>query len=185
MSEGKDGQMSPALTEASAILLQAGILSTTAEQISMDRSISGRSASGEEIALERRIDESRGSMLSAVAVAREIAVSQPSLVNSGVARMLEDPLLVSGFRDRFDSLIGVSNGDYAKLVLAISDQVESQSRPVDSGNEEIPPVSGGNVTGCDLIALGSMLGGATCVVGCAPCCVVGAGGALIYVGVCT
>ncbi len=189
MIEDVNGQLLPillpVLTESSSDLIQVGILSSAAERIAIDRASSGRSAFDEEIALERRVDESRKSILPAVAVARKTAASQPSLINSGVVVMLQDPLLASGFREQFDALLGVSDGDYAGLMLALCDQTDLQLRPRNSGGDELPPVSGGDVTGCDLIALGSMLGGATCVVGCGPCCVVGVGGALIYVGTCT
>ncbi len=185
MIEAADGPVSPVWIEASSILVQAGILSSAAERLASDRSIRERTASEEESAFEQRIDESRESIQSAVAVARETAVNQPTQVNSGVARMLEDPLLADGFRDRFDTLLGVSDGEYAERMLAICKQIDLQMRLPTSDSDEVPPVSGGTVTGCDLIALGSMLGGATCVVGCGPCCVAGAGGALIYVGTCT
>ncbi len=175
----------PVLTESSSDLIQAGILSSVAERIVTDRGASGRSAYDEEIALERRVEASRMSISPAIAVARETAATQPFLINSGVAIMLNDPLLAAGFRDQFDALLGVSDGDYAKVMLALCDQIDLQLRPRNSSSDEIRPVSGGEVTGCDLILLGSMLGGATCVVGCGPCCVVGVGGALIYVGTCT
>ncbi len=178
-------QLLPALTEASADLIQIGTLSCAVEQFAMDRASNQRSAFETELALERRVDDASTRVLAAVALARATATNQPRMVESGISTMLEDPLLSVEARTRFDALIGVSERGYAARLLALCDRIERDLQTATPEGDQFPPISGGDVTGCDLIALGAMLGGATCIVGCGPCCAVGVGGALLYVGACT
>jgi hypothetical protein len=97
--------------------------------------------------------------------------------------MLQEPGITEEAARSIQTLLGAEDDSYADFALALCERIERNLTPGDDSVDP-PPVSGGWPSGCDLIALGAMLGGATCVMGCGECCVVGVGGALVYVAAC-
>jgi hypothetical protein len=174
----------PALAEASLDLIHYGTLENTFEQFDLERVQSGRSRSEAEGDIARRLETDRPRVLKAVELARE-AASYTESFDAGVRSLLQQSPLQDGTADRFAELLDRERGGYAAAALELVDRsTDTLGRDNDRASTDPPPVSGGSVSGCDLIALGAMLGGATCVVGCGPCCGVGVGGALLYVAAC-
>jgi hypothetical protein len=180
-----------ALAEAATDLLHFGTLSSYAEVFALDRASFGRSANEAETSIESRIESEQSRPLAAVDLVRSVAEQFPEAFNASIATTLSRSSLEPAHRDRFDSATGVKSGNYAEAALAICDRVEPALRRGESGgaprsDSTPPPVSGGDQeTGCGMIAIGSMAGGAACVIGCAPCCPVAAAGGLILLGLCS
>ena len=177
-------ELLPALVEAALDLFHFGALTNTFEQFELERIQSGRTETDAERDIVRRLDADRPRILQAIERARE-AAGYTEAFDSGVRTLLQQPQLQDGTAERFAELLDRENGGYAGAAQELAARAANSLRR-NRGEPETnpPPVSGGSVSGCDLIALGSMLGGATCVVGCGPCCVVGVGGALLYVAAC-
>lgn len=174
------------LAESSTDLQQLGNLTSISDAYALERAESRRQRTTAERGIEERLDSDQLRVTAALANAREAATAYPGAFDRAVAASFTDQRLAPGLREAFDQALGVQDGKYAAATLEVCDRIEASSVPRErKEGEETPPVTGADITGCDLIALGGMLGGATCVVGCGPCCVVGAVSALTYVGICT
>jgi hypothetical protein len=175
----------PELAQASTDLIQIGTLSNFTETFALDRANNGRARFPSEEAIEDRINGSQEQIRLAVRLGRGAAERFPLAFNESVRRALSDSRLATDDRVRFEEAVGAADGDYASATVALSDQIESLLDAADATGSLLPPVSGGDSLGCTLIAAGAMLAGATCVVGCGPCCVAGVAEALVYVSFCT
>lgn len=177
-------ELLPAFVEAALDLLHYGALTNITEQFELERIQSGRTETDAERDIVQRLDADRPRILRAVDRARE-AAGFTEAFDSGVRTLLQQQQLQDGTAVRFADQLDRENGGYAATAQELAARAaNSLRRNLGEPETNPPPVSGGSVSGCDLIALGSMLGGATCVVGCGPCCVVGVGGALLYVAAC-
>jgi hypothetical protein len=176
----------PPMLAASLESIHHGALSNASEQFELDRVQLDRARTQAESDIIERLEQDRPRILAAVALA-QIAASYTQSFDAGVRAMLEQPSLRDGAADQFTEKLNRKNGGYAAAAIELSDRANAELRTVRHDSNTLsdpPPVSGGSISGCDLIALGAMLGGATCVMGCGECCIAGAGGALLYVAAC-
>lgn len=159
-----------------------------AEEQSLMRAEEERQAFPAERALEGRLASDRGRQLAALETVRAIASDFPQLFNDAVAESLSDDSIDPEARAGFERGIGVANGDFAAAAREICERVGIALRDPatfpDPGELDQPPIGGGESLGCDLIVVAGMAGGATCVMGCGPCCVGGAAAVLAYVAFC-
>jgi hypothetical protein len=179
-----------ALSEAATDLIQFGTLSNYAEIFAAVRSSAGRMANAAESSIDARLETDRVRPLAGVELVRSVADRFPEAFNANIATALSDPSLDPKTRERFDAAAGVTNGNYAEVALATCRRVDAGLRnssigDASSNSGSIPPIGGGDESlGCGMILIGSMGGGAACVVGCAPCCPVAAVGGLVFLGMC-
>jgi hypothetical protein len=177
------------LAEASTDLMHFGMLSNFSEDFRAARADAGRQPFPAERSIDQRVASDTMRPLAAIEVARSAATRFPEAFNAAVATTLDDPAFGAERRSAFERGLGVTDADFAAAAIAACQRTDATLRGT-SGIQRVdpdgpPPVSGGQGSlGCDLIALGAMLGGAACVAGCGPCCVAGVAEALIYVGVC-
>jgi len=172
----------PAIVESALDLLQIGQLSSAADRFARERAQNLRVMTDADRALEARIDQSVDLVSSAIAVVRQ-AAKLSAAFDAGVRAMLQEPSVSQDAANSFQELFDGTDGNFASAALILCDRIERNLSPRDDSADP-SPVSGGWPSGCDLIALGAMLGGATCVMGCGERCVAGVGGALIYVAAC-
>lgn len=179
-----------ALAEASTDLIQFGTLSNYSDIFALDRAGSGRTINTAESSIDNRLANDRNRQLASMAIVRSVAELHPDAFNANIAAALSDPSLDPDTKKNFDKALGVSGGNYAVVALEECNRVEAGLRGRTSGSSgndgsAQPPVSGGDDSlGCGMIAIGSMAGGAACVIGCVPCCPAGAIGGLIFLGLC-
>lgn len=106
---------------------------------------------------------------------RAVATDFPDAFNAAVMDALSDETIDGDAKIAFDEGIGVNDGDYASVTVSLCDRslasLRGEMGTSDSTGNGIPPVSGGDSLACDLIVVGGMACGATCVMGCGPCCV--------------
>jgi hypothetical protein len=176
-------ELLPALFEASSDLIHYRTLSNVSDQFELERASLGRARTEAESEIVQRLEQDRPRMLAAVTLT-QLAATYTQSFDAGVRTMLEQPSLRDGTAGRFEELLNRQEVGYAMTTIEISErssvELNSTCHLPDEESDSLP-VSGGSISGCDLIALGAMLGGATCVMGCGECCVASAGGAPLYV----
>jgi hypothetical protein len=178
----------PQLAEAGLDLRHYGELTMLAEENALRRAEEKRAPVPAEVALEARLAGDRGRQMAAIETVKAIAADFSETFNDAVAASLSDDSIDPEARAAFERGIGVVDGDFASAAIGICDRVSDSLRNSSSspnpGGEDRPPVSGGESLGCDLIVVAGMACGATCVMGCGPCCIGGAAAVLGYVSFC-
>ncbi|HET9658715.1 MAG TPA: hypothetical protein VFP05_00175 [Thermomicrobiales bacterium] len=178
----------PELAEAGLDLRHYGELWMLAEENALQRAEEARDPVPAELALEARLASDRGRQTAAVETVRATASDFPEAFNEAVAASLSDESIDPEARAAFEAGIGVIGGDFAGSAIEICDRIAASLRDMSnfpvSGESGEPPVGGGESLGCDLIVVAGMAGGATCVMGCGPCCIGAAAAVLGYVSFC-
>ncbi len=163
------------LAEAGFDLRNYADLWMFAEENALERAESEREPYPAELALEARLASERGRQAAALETVRAVAADFPLAFNDSVAEALSDETVDPVARIAFEEGVGVVDGDYAGAVITICDRagaaLRDSSRYPDLNSSDPPPVSGGESLACDLIVVAGMACGATCVMGCGPCCV--------------
>lgn len=188
MSDSIPAEFLPTLATASAELLHAGLLVQFSDSFALERADSGRKRFESENALDAETNRALQRARSVAQTTRGIVTAFPEAVNASIRENLEQTENRDELERRFRSASESGAEDFSAIITTlcrrIEESFEQADAPMDS-NGTVPPVTGGSDSlGCDLILIGAMAGGATCVIGCAPCCVAGAAGGLIFLGLC-
>ena len=158
------------------------------EENALRRASSARARTPEERTFDQRLDDERSRQSAALETVRSAALAFPDAFDAAVAESFSQMDIDQTARTAFLDAAGVRNGGYAAAVVAICERANAslRDRPDFTVADESspPPVSGGESLACDLIVVGGMAAGATCVIGCGPCCIAGAGAVIAYVAFC-
>ncbi|MCA9859365.1 MAG: hypothetical protein KC438_06555 [Thermomicrobiales bacterium] len=174
------------LSVAAADLIHHGLLVSIGDEFRLQQAASSRTAFEPEQTLEARLEQDPP--LAAVETIRSIATEYPEAFNAAVTTFLESQPQLDDLRKVNARFSATPADDQSSVAISLCNQIEETLKRgrFEPETDAFPPVSGGDdAVGCGMIALGSMGGGAACVIGCVPCCPVAAAGGLIFLGLCS
>ncbi len=181
-------EMLPNLMLAATELRELSSHLEFSETLALDRGTTERAITPAELEIENRISQELERAPENLSLIRSVAESHPETLELGVQALLAQPQLDAASRAAFEEAIAREGKTISEAAIAVSDRLSqaiererTERAKLDGGN---PPVSGGSSLACDLLLVADMAAGATCVIGCGPCCVAGAAGVLTYVALC-